>query len=129
MTKTMAVVKNKVKETNKGLAGVDETRVLWPVGVFASSDDGNVPENTIDRDLNTRWSSVVGDGEWICYQKLSDSKQQHQNDNPSLRFHDRHLSFLVTTYIVTPLFLKYQDKHLNISHVGSFLKSPVSSFD
>ena len=67
MTKTMAVVKNKVKETNKGLAGVDETRVLWPVGVFASSDDGNVPENTIDRDLNTRWSSVVGDGEWICY--------------------------------------------------------------
>lgn len=35
-------------------------------GVTASSDDGNVPANTIDDDLTTRWSAL-GDGEWIQY--------------------------------------------------------------
>lgn len=33
-------------------------------GVFASSHDGNVPENVLDNDLNTRWSAS-GDGEYI----------------------------------------------------------------
>ncbi|WP_158606881.1 DUF7594 domain-containing protein [Paenibacillus ginsengarvi] len=36
------------------------------MGVTASSDDGNVPANTIDDDLTTRWSAL-GDGEWIQY--------------------------------------------------------------
>jgi hypothetical protein len=34
--------------------------------VEASSNDGNVPENTIDGNLNTRWSAR-GDGQWIVY--------------------------------------------------------------
>ena len=34
--------------------------------VSASSNDGNVPSNTIDGDLGTRWSAK-GDGEWILY--------------------------------------------------------------
>ncbi len=34
------------------------------VGVSASSNDGNVPANTIDNDLATRWSAE-GDGQWI----------------------------------------------------------------
>lgn len=37
-----------------------------PVSVSASSDDGNVPVNTIDNNLNTRWSAD-GDGQWIEY--------------------------------------------------------------
>ncbi|MFD0199925.1 MULTISPECIES: polysaccharide lyase family 7 protein [Saccharothrix] len=34
--------------------------------VTASGDDGNVPANTLDRDLSTRWSDE-GDGVWIRY--------------------------------------------------------------
>ncbi|WP_430972034.1 polysaccharide lyase family 8 super-sandwich domain-containing protein [Sunxiuqinia rutila] len=36
------------------------------VAVTASSDDGNMPGNTIDDNLNTRWSAL-GDNEWIRY--------------------------------------------------------------
>jgi poly(beta-D-mannuronate) lyase len=32
--------------------------------VIASADDGNVPGNVLDNDLNTRWSAN-GDGQWI----------------------------------------------------------------
>ncbi|MFD8381200.1 discoidin domain-containing protein [Streptomyces sp. NPDC059679] len=35
-------------------------------GVSASADDGNVPANTLDKDLSTRWSAE-GDGVWIRY--------------------------------------------------------------
>ncbi|WP_407564614.1 chondroitinase-B domain-containing protein [Streptomyces sp. 184] len=35
-------------------------------GVSASTDDGNVPANTLDGDLGTRWSGS-GDGAWIRY--------------------------------------------------------------
>lgn len=38
-----------------------------PVSVAASGDDGNVPSNTLDDDLSTRWS-VDGDGNWITYE-------------------------------------------------------------
>ncbi|WP_127127736.1 DUF7594 domain-containing protein [Pseudoflavitalea rhizosphaerae] len=34
--------------------------------VSASSDDGNVPANVLDNDLNTRWSAS-GDGQWIQF--------------------------------------------------------------
>ena len=34
--------------------------------VVASSDDGNVPGNVLDNDLNTRWSAN-GDGQWIQF--------------------------------------------------------------
>ncbi len=37
-----------------------------PVGVTASSDDGNAPENTLDNSLSTRWSAQ-GNGQWIRY--------------------------------------------------------------
>jgi hypothetical protein len=39
---------------------------LQVTGVSASGDDGNVPANTLDADLNTRWSAE-GDGVWIRY--------------------------------------------------------------
>jgi uncharacterized protein YjdB len=32
----------------------------------ASGDDGNIPQNTLDNDLGTRWSAS-GDGQWIRY--------------------------------------------------------------
>src|SRR5437899_452355 len=35
-------------------------------GVSASADDGNVPANTLDGSLATRWSAS-GDGQWIRY--------------------------------------------------------------
>ncbi len=34
--------------------------------VTASADDGNVPANTVDNDLLTRWSAL-GDGQWIRF--------------------------------------------------------------
>lgn len=39
---------------------------LAVVAVTASGDDGNVPANTLDGDLGTRWSAN-GDGQWIQY--------------------------------------------------------------
>ncbi|MFE5319205.1 DNRLRE domain-containing protein [Paenibacillus sp. NPDC056579] len=47
-------------KSNAGQAG------LPIVAVTASGDDGNVPSNTIDDDLGTRWSAL-GDGQWISY--------------------------------------------------------------
>ncbi|WP_020209342.1 discoidin domain-containing protein [Gilvimarinus chinensis] len=37
-----------------------------PVSVNASDHDGNVPQNTLDNDLSSRWSAN-GDGQWIEY--------------------------------------------------------------
>src|SRR5690348_14520945 len=34
--------------------------------VSASTDDGNIPQNTLDNNLATRWSAQ-GDGQWIQY--------------------------------------------------------------
>ena len=45
---------------------VDPNKALLPESVIASSDDGNVPENLLDRSLNTHWSAI-GDGEWVCF--------------------------------------------------------------
>jgi hypothetical protein len=41
---------------------------ITPAGnaVTASADDGNVPANTVDNNLGTRWSAS-GDGQWIRY--------------------------------------------------------------
>ncbi|CAM3643212.1 tandem-95 repeat protein [Marinicrinis lubricantis] len=46
--------------------GIPEDRPALPVSaVTASADDGNVPENTLDRNMSTRWSAF---GEqWIQY--------------------------------------------------------------
>jgi hypothetical protein len=40
--------------------------VLSVVSVSASAHDGNVPRNTLDHNLGTRWSAS-GDGQWIRY--------------------------------------------------------------
>src|SRR2546422_2821693 len=37
-----------------------------PISVVASGDDGNIPQNTLDQNLDTRWSTN-GDGQWIRY--------------------------------------------------------------
>src|SRR6266576_2805636 len=39
---------------------------LTAASVVASGNDGNLPENTLDNDLATRWSAS-GDGQWIRY--------------------------------------------------------------
>jgi hypothetical protein len=39
---------------------------LAVASVSASADDGNVPANTLDGDVGTRWSAK-GDGQWILY--------------------------------------------------------------
>jgi poly(beta-D-mannuronate) lyase len=39
---------------------------LAVAGVSASADDGNVPANTLDSSLATRWAAA-GDGQWIRY--------------------------------------------------------------
>ncbi len=41
--------------------------------VTASADDGNVPANTVDGSLSTRWSAS-GDGQWIQYDLGSNKK-------------------------------------------------------
>ena len=47
---------------------------LTPAQVLASTNQpGNVPINTIDKDLSTRWSAE-GDGQWIQYDLLSTQK-------------------------------------------------------
>lgn len=43
------------------------------VEVSASEHDGNVPENTIDDDLSTRWSAQ-GEGQWILFD-LGEAKE------------------------------------------------------
>ncbi len=40
--------------------------VVPVASVVASGDDGNVPQNTLDNDLATRWSAS-GNGQWIRY--------------------------------------------------------------
>src|SRR6266568_649081 len=47
------------------LASADLTP-LPVASVVASGDDGNVPQNTLDNTLATRWSAY-GDGQWIRY--------------------------------------------------------------
>ena len=49
------------------LAGVDNSKVIMPVSITVSTHDGNEPKNLIDRNLDTRWSSIQGDGEWACF--------------------------------------------------------------
>ena len=44
--------------------------VLLPPMVSASTNDGNLPVNTVDNDLTTRWSGL-GVGQWIQYDLLS----------------------------------------------------------
>lgn len=50
--------------------------------VSASSHDGNIPENTLDNNLSTRWSAR-GDGEWIKY----DLGQNKIIDNVDIAFY------------------------------------------
>src|SRR6266581_6369433 len=47
------------------IAAADLT-ALTAASVVASGNDGNLPENTLDNNLATRWSAS-GDGQWIQY--------------------------------------------------------------
>jgi hypothetical protein len=49
---------------------------LTVVAVSASSHDGNGPENTLDGDLNTRWSAR-GVGEWIQFDLGAEQEVNH----------------------------------------------------
>jgi hypothetical protein len=56
---------------------------LLPDMVTASTDDGNVPQNTVDGDLSTRWSAL-GTNQWIQYDLLS----PHLIDTVSVAFYN-----------------------------------------
>ncbi|WP_143773924.1 chondroitinase-B domain-containing protein [Niastella vici] len=49
-----------------GMVGYNGADPLTCQPVIASADDGNVPANVLDNDLNTRWSAS-GDGQWIQF--------------------------------------------------------------
>src|SRR5438034_320993 len=44
----------------------DAVTAVPVVSVVASANDGNIPQNTLDNNLATRWSAY-GDGQWIRY--------------------------------------------------------------
>jgi hypothetical protein len=48
------------------MVGYNGADPLSCLPVVASADDGNVPGNVLDNDLNTRWSAN-GDGQWIQF--------------------------------------------------------------
>lgn len=52
---------------------VDAKITVAPANVSASAHDGNVPSNTVDEDVATRWSAS-GDGQWIQYDLGSNKK-------------------------------------------------------
>lgn len=56
--------------------------VLDVVKVSASEDDGNIPENTLDSDMDTRWSAS-GQDQWIQY----DLGTRHDVDGVSIAFY------------------------------------------
>ncbi|WP_217167001.1 polysaccharide lyase family 7 protein [Streptomyces sp. AC512_CC834] len=68
-----------------------DTSPLEVKSVTASADDGNVPANTLDNDLSTRWSAE-GDGSWIRYDLGSEqtvgsvSVAWHQGDSRKSTF-------------------------------------------
>jgi uncharacterized protein YjdB len=45
---------------------ITEVEIDTSFSVVASANDGNVPQNTVDNSLATRWSAY-GDGQWIRY--------------------------------------------------------------
>jgi hypothetical protein len=48
------------------MVGYNGSDAMECLPVIASADDGNVPGNVLDNDLNTRWSAN-GDGQWIQF--------------------------------------------------------------
>lgn len=67
-TSTTGAARIKVVDANNNKEGIFYTVTFFVLSdkpVLASGDDGNIPENTIDNDPNTRWSAA---GEqWIQY--------------------------------------------------------------
>ncbi len=63
--------------------------------VTASGDDGNVPENTLDYDPETRWSAK-GDGQWIEY-SFCDAVEFNQLDVAWYRGTERFADFEIET--------------------------------
>lgn len=57
------------------------------VSVTASADDGNVPANTLDENLNTRWSAN-GAGQWIQFEFDGEKNIGHM----ALAYHNGHTS-------------------------------------
>jgi hypothetical protein len=66
-----AVATKKVNLSSQDLSSINavgaQAAALQIKSVTASSSDSNIPENTVDGDLNTRWSAY-GDGQWIQYE-------------------------------------------------------------
>ena len=49
------------------IPGLENLQFITPVEITASSNDGNLPDNTIDLNLDSRWSSYPGTDEWIMF--------------------------------------------------------------
>src|SRR5881392_2088052 len=49
----------------------DAVTAVPVVSVVASANDGNIPQNTLDNNLATRWSAY-GDGQWIRAEVVAD---------------------------------------------------------
>src|SRR3989454_134902 len=57
---------NSVTEVAIYASAVAPANAVPVASVVASGDDGNIPQNTLDNNLATRWSAS-GDGRWIRY--------------------------------------------------------------
>src|SRR5437870_6310409 len=57
---------NSITETAISVSATVPIDYVPVASVVASGDDGNVPQNTLDNNLATRWSAS-GDGQWIRY--------------------------------------------------------------
>lgn len=57
----------KIGRTVMNIPGLENLQFITPVAVTASSDDGNLPDNAIDLNLDSRWSSYPGTDEWIMF--------------------------------------------------------------
>jgi hypothetical protein len=56
-----------VVDAPKGLMVISTAGQIVPISATDSSNDGNVPENTVDANFSTRWSAY-GDSQWIQYE-------------------------------------------------------------
>lgn len=67
-----------------------------PVVTASSFEDPNVPENTVDGNLDTRWSAQ-GEGEWIAYDRGEDAPAFSQVLIAWYRGNIRSATFLIET--------------------------------
>jgi len=66
-TDELVQVEEEAIVANEKIKSVAKNGEIIPVSVSANGDDGNVPQNTLDGNLGTRWSSKGYTGKYITY--------------------------------------------------------------